>query len=304
MPAGGLSSTALKNLSETCSALAGWITQQRDAQAGQGAGSYILGMVGPQGCGKTTLCRFLTEELSGQGISAVAFSLDDLYLTHAERTELKRACPHYRFRGLYGTHDIALGLGVLEALQRCSPESPALIPVFDKSLHAGDGDRLPQSAWHSVTMPPEVIILEGWCLGGRPVSEDELLMPICSLESNPEYDDAQGSFRSRINHELAAYQPLFNAIHGLVVLQPRDVSCIYRWREQQEQELRNTTGSGMEPARVRDFIDYFMPTYIRYIQPLAEPRSGADLIIRIGHDHAMQLVGPGQALNGAQADSS
>ena len=79
----------------------------------------VVGICGAQGSGKSTLVAALAERLAEEGIAAATLSLDDLYFTRAERLRLaSEVHPLFATRGVPGTHDIALGLGVLDALAR------------------------------------------------------------------------------------------------------------------------------------------------------------------------------------------
>lgn len=61
----------------------------------------------------------LQRLLQAQGLAAVALSLEDFYLTRQQRAEFaRRVHPLVQTRGVPGTHDIALVLKVIEALQR------------------------------------------------------------------------------------------------------------------------------------------------------------------------------------------
>lgn len=99
--------------------------------------------------GKSTLCNLLSERLmSCTPPLRIAFlSLDDLYRTHAELQILKSEYPENKLlhgRGQPGTHDIHLGHQVLEQLKsiNASPNNALEVPIYDKSLHNGQGDRL------------------------------------------------------------------------------------------------------------------------------------------------------------------
>ena len=48
----------------------------------------ILGVNGPQGCGKSTLVSHLVPRFAAAGLKAVALSIDDFYLTNAEQRAL------------------------------------------------------------------------------------------------------------------------------------------------------------------------------------------------------------------------
>ena len=43
------------------------------------------------------------------------------------------------------------------------------IPRYDKSAHAGAGDRADVASWPSVRGPVHVVLFEGWMLGFRPL---------------------------------------------------------------------------------------------------------------------------------------
>src|SRR5690606_41673735 len=64
----------------------------------------VIGVVGAQGCGKTTLARAAAGRFG-----AAQISIDDVYLTRAEREALARDVhPLLLTRGPPGTHDLRL----------------------------------------------------------------------------------------------------------------------------------------------------------------------------------------------------
>jgi D-glycerate 3-kinase len=285
-----ISGADLQHLQAVVRRLARWVEQRRQAKKERGeAEAYTLGITGGQGSGKTTIRRLLEQEIGKLGLRAAGFSLDDIYKTFAEREALRRDCPYFRYRGVYGTHDVELGTGVLQQLK--SGQQGVLIPVFDKALHDGAGDRLPEEQWRTFSGPADVVILEGWCVGGRKQGAAQLEEPVCDIERDPQYDDAQGSFRRRINWELARYAGLFGEFDDLTVLQIPGIDSIYRWREQQERDLRDETGKGMDRGTVYSFVDYFIPSTIRYILPLGmDPALGASLVFLLDGGHRITGV--------------
>ena len=107
----------------------------------------MLGIQGPQGCGKTTLASALVDAFGGVGLRSVAVSIDDFDLTHAEQLALgerHKANPYLLYRGYPGTHDVGLALAY-RAIVRLRPGEEALVPVYVKSAHGGRGDRAPPS---------------------------------------------------------------------------------------------------------------------------------------------------------------
>ena len=100
----------------------------------------VIGVNGSQGSGKTTLADLVVSILEQvHGLRALSLSIDDFYLTRAERVRLAVTIhPLLATRGVPGTHDIELACRTLERLQRFS--EPVAVPRFDKSRD----DRFPE----------------------------------------------------------------------------------------------------------------------------------------------------------------
>lgn len=230
----------------------------------------VVGISGAQGSGKSTLAAHLAEQLGQRGIRTAAFSLDDLYLTRAERQHLGRDVhPLCVTRGVPGTHDVGLGLATLAALDR--GEAVAL-PRFDKATD----DRAPRSAWPCAPARTEVVLFDGWCVGARP--QPDVGHPINTLEAQ---EDADGHWRAYSNAALGRdYQDLFARIDLLILLAAPGWEAVAGWREQQEAELRLRGGpSVMSPAEVARFIQHY-ERLTRWI--LEEMPHRADLTLQLG----------------------
>ena len=140
----------------------------------------FVGVQDPQGSGKTYLTTILRDELISppNNLSVALISLDDLYLPHSGLACVARDHPHnplLQGRGQPGTHDVPLGTQVLNSLRRINEpdaEGTVPIPVFDKSLHSGEGDRIQETT--IVNRPLDVIIMEGWCTGFYPVPRETI----------------------------------------------------------------------------------------------------------------------------------
>ena len=250
----------------------------RIAQAAEGRDRpLVVGLCGPQGSGKSTLTALVTRLLRRRGLKTANLSLDDLYLTHAERLVLGQTVhPLLRTRGVPGTHDVALGLGVLDDLSRAGS---ALIPRFDKAMD----DRAPVVDWEQFDGPAGVILLEGWCMGALPQSKAALLEPVNALERD---EDPGGVWRRYANAALAGpYRALFDRIDLLVVMTAPDFPTVRAWRGQQEQGLRGKLiAQGRDPALAMDeaALDRFVAHYQRLTEWIVEdlpPR--ADIAIRL-----------------------
>ena len=216
-----------------------------------GAKPVVLGINGAQGTGKSTLAEFVADYFKAQEKTVVSLSIDDLYLTKSERADLaQRIHPLMQTRGVPGTHDVQAGIHYIQALKR---GEPCKIMRFDKSID----DRCGESEWTRVHNAPDVIILEGWCVGAVPQVVSSLQRPINDLEIK---EDASGIWRHYVNDALAEYQRLFAELDFLVMLKAPNFDCVYQWRLEQEQKLAAATGGGsgiMSAEQIARFIQHY-----------------------------------------------
>ena len=255
--------------------LANWIAG-RHAAAGA---PRVIGLCGPQGSGKTTGAEAMRLMLTERGLNTVVLALDDLYLGKAERTELAlRVHPLFATRGPPGTHDVALGLGALSALQKAGKMR---LPHFDKATD----DRAPMEQWPTVAGPADIVIFEGWCVGAVAQEAVELAAPVNALEAE---EDPAGVWRRHVNAALAGdYQRLFGRIDGLIQLRAPSFAVVADWRLEQERKLRARTGMGMSDAEVRRFIQHY-ERLTRHID--AEMPCRADVVANLGDDRAVRTL--------------
>ncbi|HNP34825.1 MAG TPA: kinase [Woeseiaceae bacterium] len=250
---------------------------------------FVLGINGAQGTGKTTLASFLRQYMRAEyGRSVAPMSIDDFYLAKAERDELALAVhPLLATRGVPGTHDIELGISIIDRLRSQQADEELALPRFDKSMD----DRKPERNWPVVQGAVDLIILEGWCVGSTVCDVSRLSDPVNELEAN---EDPQGDWRAYINMKLATeYREFFERLDALLFLEVPNFEVIYKWRLEQEHKLRaaSTPASRgvLSDAEVARFIQHF--ERITRNNLLTMPLS-ADAVIRLGDDHqgkAMRL---------------
>lgn len=212
---------------------------------------FILGLSGLQGSGKSTLAQHLCAMASP--CSALALSLDDFYLSRAHRQQLARHVhPLLVTRGVPGTHDVDALHRVLDALSQTQNFAPLSLPQFDK----GTDNPVDPSQWPRISEPPRLIVLEGWCLSVPAQTQSALIQPINALEAN---EDAQGIWRRWVNAKLAdEYAGLWQRIDHLVVLQAPGFEVVARWRDQQEQALRDRQApQAMSAFELARFIAHY-----------------------------------------------
>lgn len=258
--------------------LADWVHRQKPMGK-----PLRIGINGAQGSGKSTLCAFLHLLLTEAYAYHVAgFSLDDLYLTHAERQRLGYEIhPLLVTRGVPGTHDIALGLQIVQAL--FDPASgPVAIPSFDKARD----DRRPQDEWKIVHGPADIVLFEGWCVGAKPQTEAELVEPVNALERG---EDPDGIWRAYANRQLGGpYQDLFGRLDRLIMLQVPGMECVHQWRGLQESKLAAKTASTAASEHIMDetALKRFIMHYERITRHLlVEMPSRADLTLSLDPNH-------------------
>lgn len=243
----------------------------------------ILGICGAQGSGKSTLADGLAARLNARDISAACLSIDDLYLTKAARSQLAQDVhPLLRTRGVPGTHDVALGMAVLDDLHA---GQPARLPRFDKACD----DRLPKDQWTAIPAGLQVLLFEGWCVGARAQPEAALAEPVNTLERD---EDKDARWRTYVNQALANdYQPLFDRIDSLVLLAAPGFEIVQRWRGQQEDSLRRRSPPGasgvMTKAQIARFIQHY-ERLTRYI--LVEMPKRADITLSLATDRSVTQV--------------
>ncbi|MDQ6972025.1 MAG: hypothetical protein Q9M30_05190 [Mariprofundaceae bacterium] len=216
--------------------------------------AVLLGINGAQGSGKSTLAAALAAICKqAYGWRVAILSMDDLYLSRVRRQALARDVhPLLATRGVPGTHDVPLGLRTLASLRLAAAGNQVLLPRFDKV----QDEPVPQEGWESASGPFDLIIFEGWCLGAMPQQDSELIEPCNDLER---IEDAEGVWRRFVNRQLAeVYAPLFSSLDYRVFLQVPGFESVLRWRREQEDKLRSSSGAlCMGQEELTRFICYF-----------------------------------------------
>lgn len=262
---------------------------RRRSQTHDNSDILFVAVQGPQGSGKTFLTSTLRNALTSppHSLSVAVLSIDDLYLPHAELVALARANPHnglLQGRGQPGTHDVKLGTQILTQLKHINEisSSPVQVPSFDKSLFSGEGDRA--TTGMAVSRPVDIVILEGWCVGFYPTTQEDINkrweMPVQGL--GEDFFGKRG-FRKEdvveVNERLKEFLEWWKFFDtfiqvGLVdrsFVRPRDIDLIgffqikpveghpydyiYKWRLQQEHNMKAKNGGiGMTDEQVEKCV--------------------------------------------------
>ena len=235
----------------------------------------VAGLCGAQGSGKSTMSARLAHRLSASGHATAVLSLDDFYLTRAERAGLGRDVhPLLETRGVPGTHDLALARSTIASL--VGDTGLVAVPRFDKTRD----DRADPALWPSHRAPVSVVILEGWCVAARPIPDADLVRPINALERD---EDAGGGWRRHVNAALGAgYRDLFGMLDLRVLLRAPDFACVHAWRLEQEEGLARADGHSL-PAMDAPAVARFIAHYERLTRWILADEP-ADLVIEIDAD--------------------
>ncbi len=244
---------------------------------------WLVGLSGLQGSGKSTLAAQLVARAGTQGVHALAMSIDDFYLGRAARQRLARTVhPLLATRGVPGTHDLALLENTLRDLRRAGTRRPARVPRFDK----GCDTRLAPSRWRQVKRSPDLVILEGWCIGVTAEPAQALRRPLNLLERD---EDADARWRTWVNAQLGlGYAALWQRLDRLVLLRAPHFPVVSNWRDEQENSLRRRNAPhAMSTAALRRFLMHYERLSRQALRGLPER---ADLHLALGKQRHVRRI--------------
>ena len=236
----------------------------------------LIGISGAQGSGKTTLARAAAERL---GVAHL--SLDDVYLTKAERRALARDLhPLFAVRGPPGTHDLGLLERTIAALRAAGPDSRTPLPAFDKLAD----DRAPRTDWPVFAGRPSAVLVDGWCLGATPQAEAELVAPVNALEAER---DGQGIWRHAANAALAGpYAEAFARFDAVLFLKAPSFDAVLDWRCEQEAGLLGLPPTDLPPTR-RAELAVFIQAFERITRHMLAGGVRADVTFALNLDRTV-----------------
>ena len=233
----------------------------------------LIAIVGAQGCGKTTLGRAAAERFG-----AVQISIDDVYLTRAEREVLARDVhPLFVTRGPPGTHDLGLLQALIDALSTAGPDAVTVIPDFDKR---GD-DRRPVADWRVFRGRPSAILIDAWCLGSVAEEAVALTVPVNTLERER---DPDGRWRRAVNGLVAGpYADFVAGFDAVLFLKAPGFDVVLDLRCQQEADLLGVAPADL-PAAERARLAGFIQSFERITRRMLDGGVRADLIVPLDRE--------------------
>jgi len=273
--------THIKNLKRIYIPIAFWIHNKYNIKKK----ILFIGLSGGQGSGKTTVAFIL-------GIILKTFfrkntciiSIDDFYKTLNERKKMtKEKHPLFKTRGVPGTHDINLIIKFFTLIKRKKFRKIKL-PKFSKSLD----DRLKKKQWLQIDKKPEIVILEGWCVGARPEPYSSLKKTLNLLE---EKEDQNLVWRKFVNEKLKKeYKKVFEMIDYFIFIKIPSFKMVFKWRLLQEKKLRKKQiykKKVMSFNEIKRFIMFYQRITLQMIKDLSK---SASVVMLLKKNHEVKKV--------------
>ena len=202
----------------------------------------IIGLSALPGTGKTTLGKWLEAISLKLNFKIAVISIDDFYLPSDEMILAIDNNPWNVSRGFPGSHSVNL---MHDKLLNWKINGELYVPVFDKSLRNGLGDR---SHWR--LDKPDLLIIEGWFLGIEPFPIDFNDQQLNSAELSSH----ESSYRLIIQNNLKEYLDVWSLIDTIWHLKPLDFKYMNLWKSKQEKEMLLQKGNALQDDKLYNFL--------------------------------------------------
>jgi len=273
--------TKINNLRKNYIPISFWI-EKKYKEKGK---TLFLGLSGGQGSGKTTITGILKIILNKFFKRNVCVtSIDHFYKTLDERNKMsKQIHTLFKTRGVPGTHDIRLVKKFFNNIKK-NKFKEFKIPKFDKSTD----DRKKNKYWSNISKKPEIVILEGWCVGAKPQSNSLIKKPINILEKQ---EDRRLIWRKLVNEKIKTeYKKVFSMIDHLIFLKVPSFNMVFKWRLLQENKLKKKSQSNdkiMSYKEIKRFIMFYQRITLQMIKDLSK---SASVVMFLKKNHEIKKV--------------
>ena len=247
--------------------------------------TLFLGFSGGQGSGKTTVVKILKIILKKFFKRKIhVSSIDDFYKTLKDRNKMSHTThPLFKTRGVPGTHDVSL-IKKFFYLTKRKKFKRTKLPKFDKSID----DRLKKKYWFNMKEKPEIVILEGWCVGAKSQSSFLIKKPVNILEK---YEDKNLIWRKYVNEKLKReYKKLFAMIDYYIFMKIPNFDMVFKWRLLQEKKLGEKSHSKnkiMSYNEIKRFVMFYERITLQMIKDLSK---SASVVMLLKKNHEIRKV--------------
>ena len=247
--------------------------------------TLILGFSGGQGSGKTTvsgILKIILKKFFKRKLHVI--SIDDFYKTLNDRDKMSHKIhPLFKIRGVPGTHDINLVKNFFNIIKKKKFEKIKL-PRFEKAKD----NRTKKKYWFNIKQKPDIVILEGWCVGAKPQSNSLIKKPINTLEKN---EDRDLIWRKYVNKKLKKeYKQLFSMIDHFIFMKIPNFRMVLKWRLLQENKLRKKLNSKkkiMSFNKIERFIMFYQRITLQMVKDLSK---SASVVMLLKKNHEIKKV--------------
>ena len=247
--------------------------------------TLFLGFSGGQGSGKTTavgILKIILKIFFKRKIHVS--SIDDFYKTLKDRDKMSYTIhPLLKTRGVPGTHDVNLIKNFFNYIRKKNFQKFRL-PKFDKATD----DRLEKKYWSNIKKKPEIVILEGWCVGAKPQSESLIKEPVNILEK---YEDEDLIWRKHVNEKLKKdYRKIFSMIDHFIFMKVPDFNVVFKWRLLQETKLKkrsHTKKKIMSYNEIKRFIMFYERITLQMVKDLSR---SASIVMLLKKNHKIKKI--------------
>ena len=226
---------------------------------------------GSQGSGKSTLSKLIKiiiEKTSSKKV--MLLSIDDYYLSKIDRYNLSQQIhPLLITRGVPGTHNIKKLKEHLGQFKK--KQFPIITPTFNKLK-----DDISKKT--KVFNKADVLILEGWCCGAKPIENKFLKINLNKVEQELDKDFKwRKYYNSKLKNE---YQQIFKTFDRIIYLQPPSFHLVLKWRYAQEKNnaKKTKTKNFMNKNTTKNFILYYEKLTKWMIKSMPDK---ADMLIKV-----------------------
>ena len=274
-------SSKIKNLKKIYIPISFWINNKCKKKGR----TLILGLSGSQGSGKTTvtgILQIILKKFFKKDIYII--SIDDFYKTLRDRNRMSQQKHSlFKTRGVPGTHDINLIKNFFISAKRKKFKKIKL-PKFNKSID----DRSKKNYWHNINKRPEIIILEGWCVGAKPQIISSLRKPVNILER---HEDKDLIWRKYANEKLKKeYKEVFAMIDYFIFMKVPNFKMVFKWRLLQESKLKKKfhyKKKIMTYSAIKRFIMFYQRITLQMMKDLSK---SASIVLLLKKNHEIKRV--------------
>ena len=235
---------------------------------------------GSQGAGKSTLSKLIKiiiEKTSSKKV--MLLSIDDYYLSKIDRYNISQQIhPLLITRGVPGTHDIKKLKEHLGQFKK--KQFPIITPTFNKLK-----DDISKKT--KVFNKADILILEGWCCGAKPIENKFLKINLNKVEKELDKDFKwRKYYNSKLKNE---YQQIFKTFDRIIYLQPLSFQFVLKWRYAQEKNnaKKTKTKNFMNKNTTKNFILYYEKLTKWMIKNMPDK---ADMLIKVDKEQKIKKI--------------